>query len=269
MVFVTRKIKSEEIAMKLRRSDFEIGLLHGDMSQFERTDILTSFKKQEFRVLVATDVAARGLDIKEIKNVINYDVARDIDTHTHRVGRTGRAGEKGCAFTLVTPQDKQFAGDLVRHLESANQIVTDQLLDLANTDSNFKKGRHNPAKGSGKLRLGLGMDTHSLGSSSAPKAISGPMGARQMFGGMNALGTMGASQDVKGALKANYMSRFQKASSTTQKAFLPDDKTFAKPSPAYAGFARASSSVTAKVELPVVTPPLKPPQPKKKKRWDA
>ena len=60
--------------------------------------------------------SARGLDIKEIKTVINYDVARDIDTHTHRVGRTGRAGEKGTAYTLLTKADKTFCGDLVKHL---------------------------------------------------------------------------------------------------------------------------------------------------------
>ena len=69
--------------------------LQGDMFQTERNDIISSFKKQEFPVLVATDVAARGLDIPHIRNVVNFDVARDIDTHTHRVGRTGRAGLSG------------------------------------------------------------------------------------------------------------------------------------------------------------------------------
>lgn len=74
---------------------------------------------------------ARGLDIPSIKTVINYDVARDIDTHTHRIGRTGRAGEKGVAYTLLTHKDSNFAGDLVRNLEGANQHVSKELLDLA------------------------------------------------------------------------------------------------------------------------------------------
>lgn len=79
-------------------------LLHGDMDQIERNKVITQFKRKEVSVLVATDVAARGLDIPHIRTVVNYDIARDIDTHTHRIGRTGRAGEKGTAYTLVTGQ---------------------------------------------------------------------------------------------------------------------------------------------------------------------
>jgi len=74
---------------------------------------------------------ARGLDIPSIRTVVNYDVARDIDTHTHRIGRTGRAGEKGTAYTLLTNKDTTFAGDLVRNLEGANQGVSKELMDLA------------------------------------------------------------------------------------------------------------------------------------------
>ena len=74
--------------------------------------VLSDYKSGKHHVLVATDVAARGLDIKSIKTVVNVDAARDIDTHVHRVGRTGRAGDKdGVAYTLVTPQEARFAGN--------------------------------------------------------------------------------------------------------------------------------------------------------------
>ena len=92
-------------------------------------------------------LAARGLDIPHIRTVVNYDVARDIDTHTHRIGRTGRAGEKGTAYTLITEKDKEFAGHLVRNLEGANQEVPKHLMDLAMQSAWFRKSRFKGGKG--------------------------------------------------------------------------------------------------------------------------
>ena len=87
--------------------------IHGDMDQHSRMATLADFKAGKQHVLVATDVAARGLDIKSIKSVVNYDAGKDIDTHVHRIGRTGRAGDKeGVAYTLVTPRETRFAGEL-------------------------------------------------------------------------------------------------------------------------------------------------------------
>jgi len=141
LIFVTKKTNSEEVAKNLKESGYDLGLIHGDFDQFERNDILKRFKHKEFLILVATDVAARGLDIPSIKTVINYDVARDITTHTHRIGRTGRAGEKGIAYTLVTAQDTHFTADLVRNLEGANQRVPTELIDLAMKNPWFRKTR--------------------------------------------------------------------------------------------------------------------------------
>merc|ERR1719494_316419 len=138
-MFVTKKSNCEEVAKNLKENGFDLGLMHGDFDQYERNVILKQFKQKEFAILVATDVAARGLDIPSIKTVINYDVARDITTHTHRIGRTGRAGEKGIAYTLITAYDTHFSADLVRNLESANQRVPPALLDLAMKNPWFKK----------------------------------------------------------------------------------------------------------------------------------
>ncbi|XP_076348587.1 ATP-dependent RNA helicase DDX42 isoform X4 [Tachypleus tridentatus] len=153
LIFVTRKSNSEELATNLKLKEFDVALLHGDMDQNERTKVILSFKKKEVPILVATDVAARGLDIPHIKTVINYDVARDIDTHTHRIGRTGRAGEKGIAYTLVTEKDKEFAGHIVRNLEGANQPVPQSLMDLALQSSWFHKSRFKQSKAK-KLNVG-------------------------------------------------------------------------------------------------------------------
>ena len=89
LIFVTKKANCEDVANRLQKSDHSCGVIHGDLHQTERDKVLHQFKKKELSILVATDVAARGLDIPSIRTVVNFDVARDIDTHTHRIGRTG------------------------------------------------------------------------------------------------------------------------------------------------------------------------------------
>ncbi|CDS42068.1 ATP dependent RNA helicase DDX42 [Echinococcus multilocularis] len=133
LIFVTRKAHCVEVVEKLKARDMKVLLLHGDMHQSDRNTVIHKFKHNEAPILVATDVASRGLDIPSIHTVVNYEVARDIDTHTHRVGRTGRAGVKGTAYTLfVAGRDPaDFAAHLVRHLELAGQAVPPRLLEIA------------------------------------------------------------------------------------------------------------------------------------------
>lgn len=147
LIFVTKKADAEQVAGNLKVQEYDVVLLHGDIDQAERNKVITKFKKREVSIMVATDVAARGLDIPHIRTVVNYDIARDIDTHTHRVGRTGRAGEKGTAYTLVSDKDREFAGHLVRNLEGANQEVPDDLLELAMQSSWFRSSRFKSGKG--------------------------------------------------------------------------------------------------------------------------
>ena len=142
LIFVTRKDDADYLASQLKAKDSHALLLHGDMFQHDRNAVIHAFRHDaDKKVLVATDVAARGLDIPEIRTVVNYDCARDIDTHVHRVGRTGRAGTRGCAFTLLTNKDAEFAGALVQSLEHAGQLVTNSLLDLAMRSDSFAKNR--------------------------------------------------------------------------------------------------------------------------------
>src|SRR6476469_4194424 len=101
IVFANRKTTVRELATSLKRSGFAAGQIQGDMEQAQRIAEFDRFKKDEINILVASDVAARGLDVKGVSHVINFDVPWHPDDYVHRIGRTGRAGAKGKAFTLV------------------------------------------------------------------------------------------------------------------------------------------------------------------------
>ncbi len=107
IIFSNRKTMVRELAETLRRDGFAAGQIHGDMEQPERLRELDRFKAGEINILVASDVAARGLDIKGVSHVFNFDVPWHPDDYVHRIGRTGRGGATGKAFTLVTPEDAE------------------------------------------------------------------------------------------------------------------------------------------------------------------
>ena len=107
LIFANRKTTVRELNKSLRQSGFSSGEIHGDMDQSSRIAELDRFKSGEVNILVASDVAARGLDIKGVSHVFNFDTPWHPDDYVHRVGRTGRAGAKGRAFTLVTPEDAE------------------------------------------------------------------------------------------------------------------------------------------------------------------
>jgi ATP-independent RNA helicase DbpA len=105
LVFCNTKRETQEVADKLISYGFSAIALHGDMEQRDRDETLVRFANKSISILVATDVAARGLDIDTLDAVINYHVAHDTETHTHRIGRTGRAGSKGIACTLFSDKE--------------------------------------------------------------------------------------------------------------------------------------------------------------------
>ncbi len=109
IVFANTKIECQEIADSLRKRDIDALAIHGDLEQYERNDVLVQFSNRSCSVLIATDVAARGLDIKDLEMVVNYDLPHDESTYTHRIGRTGRAGKEGIAFTLFTNDEMRNA----------------------------------------------------------------------------------------------------------------------------------------------------------------
>jgi len=142
LVFASKKSRVDEIEKELNQRGFRIAALHGDKDQASRMETLQKFKSGTYHVLVATDVAARGLDIKSIKTVVNFDIAKEMDMHIHRIGRTGRAGDKdGTAYTLITQKEARFAGELVHSLIAAGQDVPNELMDLAMKDGRFRAKR--------------------------------------------------------------------------------------------------------------------------------
>lgn len=102
LVFCNTKAEAQSVADALSRAGIDALAIHGDLEQYERTDVLVRFSNKSCSVLVATDVAARGLDIKELAMVVNYDIPQNEATYIHRIGRTGRAGKEGLAVTLFT-----------------------------------------------------------------------------------------------------------------------------------------------------------------------
>jgi ATP-dependent RNA helicase RhlE len=113
LIFTRTKHRAQRVAQQIERAGFKVTSLHGDRSQGQRQAALKGFKSGHHDIMVATDIAARGLDIESISHVINYDMPDTADAYIHRIGRTGRAQRTGDAFTLVTDEDK----DMIRTLE--------------------------------------------------------------------------------------------------------------------------------------------------------
>lgn len=113
LIFTRTKHRAEKLSRQIGQAGFRATSLHSDRSQGQRQSALAGFKSGHFQVMVATDIAARGLDVEGISHVINYDMPATADDYIHRIGRTGRAEHTGDAFTLVAPDDK----DMVRSLE--------------------------------------------------------------------------------------------------------------------------------------------------------
>ncbi|MFT4035838.1 MAG: DEAD/DEAH box helicase [Patulibacter sp.] len=119
IVFCRTKLGCEQLFRKLRDGGMNVKALHGDMSQGQRDGVMLSFKAGRVAVLVATDVAARGLDIDSVTHVINYDVPTSPDVYVHRIGRTGRAGRQGRAITFIEPSQTDALDAIERHINDA------------------------------------------------------------------------------------------------------------------------------------------------------
>lgn len=140
IVFVETKKKVEDVLKLIRRENFAALSIHGDKSQMERDSVLNDFRSGKSSILIATDVAARGLDVEDVKYVINYDYPNSSEDYIHRIGRTGRCQQSGTAYTFFTSGNARQARELIGVLEEAGQQPETALLELARMNGGGKNG---------------------------------------------------------------------------------------------------------------------------------
>lgn len=127
IVFVNTKRQCDVVFGQLESMGFRCTVLHGGRNQEQRETSIKGFRDDSFNILIATDVAGRGIDVPDVALVINYDMPNNIEAYTHRIGRTGRAGKKGTAITFLTGGDSEVFYDLKRLLEESKAQVPGEL----------------------------------------------------------------------------------------------------------------------------------------------
>lgn len=140
IVFVETKKKVDDITKAIRREGYSAISIHGDKSQPERDYVLNEFRSGKSWILVATDVAARGLDVDDVKYVINYDYPNSSEDYVHRIGRTGRCQQTGTAYAFFTSANARQSKDLIAVLKEAGQQISPELIELS---QNSRLGQNN------------------------------------------------------------------------------------------------------------------------------
>uniref|UniRef100_A0A182P3F4 RNA helicase n=1 Tax=Anopheles epiroticus TaxID=199890 RepID=A0A182P3F4_9DIPT len=131
IIFCGKKTRADDLSSEFILSNIECQSIHGNRDQIDREQALEDIKNGTVNILIATDVASRGLDIEDITHVVNYDFPRNIEEYVHRVGRTGRAGRSGISLSFMTRSDWAVAGELIKILTEADQEVPDEVRDMA------------------------------------------------------------------------------------------------------------------------------------------
>ncbi|KAA6205605.1 MAG: ATP-dependent helicase [Candidatus Tokpelaia sp.] len=156
IIFCNRKRDVGELFRSLTRHGFNVGALHGDMDQHNRMTVLENFRRDKLQLLVASDVAARGLDIPDVSHVFNFDVPIHAEDYVHRIGRTGRAGRSGTAFTIITPNDakaveaiEKLIGEAIPRFHQAETIAANQAESDAAAAKSSNKQRKTAGAGPG------------------------------------------------------------------------------------------------------------------------
>jgi len=209
LVFCSTKRMCDQLAQQIDRQGVPCAAIHGDKNQREREAALNGLKEGKVKILVATDVAARGLDVKGVTLVINYDPPSNVEDYVHRIGRTGRAGQKGYAVALVSERDTHALRGIIQVMKRTNQNITPEIEELARNapppppSGRASRGGPPPVQIDPNFRPGL--STGSLGvpgsepqasmgaGMSAPLPMDPGMGGGNMGGGSSFGGDGGGS----------------------------------------------------------------------------
>ncbi|MCB0307774.1 MAG: DEAD/DEAH box helicase [Bdellovibrionales bacterium] len=146
IVFTRTKFGAEKLAKKLSRENLSADALHGDLRQNKRDQVVRAFRNQRYRILVATDIAARGLDIPHIEHVINYDLPQCPDDYIHRIGRTARAGANGSAMSLLTPSDRSKWNAICNFLNPDKKKNSEQGHQNRRPTTTFRRNKSRPRR---------------------------------------------------------------------------------------------------------------------------
>jgi ATP-dependent RNA helicase RhlE len=156
LVFVRTKHRVERLAEQLYKAGHSVDSIQGNLSQSRRQAALDSFRSGSIKILVATDIAARGIDVSNISHVINYDMPENVDAYTHRIGRTGRVDETGEAFTFVTHEDMGLVRDIEKVLGKPIERRTLEGFDYKTQSSDKEVRSPRPMRRSPVRRQGMG-----------------------------------------------------------------------------------------------------------------
>jgi len=144
LLFARTKHGADRIVRKLKQKKIEAAAIHGNKSQNQRQNVLKAFKEGKIRLLVATDIAARGIDIDKLRHVINYDIPNESETYVHRIGRCGRAGEEGIAISLCEPEENAYLRDIEQLIKKKIELIIDH--PFPQTDREMTKAEKKDAE---------------------------------------------------------------------------------------------------------------------------
>ncbi|KAK8381100.1 hypothetical protein O3P69_008172 [Scylla paramamosain] len=207
IVFAETKRKVDDLTRRMRREGWPAMCIHGDKSQQERDWVLSEFRSGRAPILVATDVAARGLDVDDVKFVINYDYPSCSEDYVHRIGRTGRSDKTGTAYTFFTADNCKQAKDLIEVLKEANQVVNPRLYEIMDmARGGGGKGRNRWRGRDDDRRGGFGRDRDRDRGRMGGSSSGGGSGSRNGYSNGNGYGTsqgLGRDNQFRGGGNSN------------------------------------------------------------------